>query len=114
MFLPAENALAEVVNWTFNDSGSASPSLNVATHHLRVSRATEPAPSWCAPDLSKNTPPRFQVSWYQVPGNCSSPTPATHWIGYSTILSFLALRSCSSNSSYVLKGSSFAFSSRSL
>src|SRR5215469_8043337 len=62
MFLPAENASAEVVNWTLSDSGSASCSVKVWIHHLSVSRAIEPGPSWWLPALSKNTPPRFHVN----------------------------------------------------
>mgnify|MGYP000388001374 CR=1 FL=1 len=45
-------ALAEEVNCTFSDSGSARPSAKVAAHHRRVSRATEPGPSAGVPSAS--------------------------------------------------------------
>src|SRR5436190_24196870 len=89
---------------TLNEMGSASSSLNVDCHHLSVSRATEPAPSWGASDLSKMTPPRLAVRLNHVPGNCSNPTPATHRIGYFDTPSFFALRACSINSGWLLNG----------
>src|SRR5258705_12801576 len=87
-----------------SELGSASSSLNVFCHHLSVSRAMDPAPSWGASCLSKITPPRLWVMLNHVAGSCSKPAPATQRIGYLLTPSFLAFRHCSRSSGELLNG----------